>query len=196
MARGEGGRSSRPGWVRNVVYVFIILVSVVLIYLFTVREMRFFKVPTSSMEPTFYPNDYLMSLSHPEYHRGDIVIVHDPVGDGGYLVKRIVAVGGDMVAAEGGGLLLNDAYASEPYVKSPMTYRMSPQTAPAETVFILGDNRNNSDDSHSWDPRDPRNPISPFISTDDIVGRVHAIYLPWKRMRWVRSFPLENAKGG
>lgn len=180
---------------RNGVYVFIILVSCVLIYFFTVRNMRFFKVPSSSMEPALFPRDYLLTLNHESYRRGEIVVLDDPELEGGYLVKRIVGVGSDRIAVEGGALILNGEYASEPYTQGPMAYRLQGLSVPEGHIFVLGDNRNNSDDGHSWDPADRRNPIEKFVKLDKVVGKVHFIYLPFGRMRRVFPYPLENVKG-
>lgn len=187
-------RADRPGAARNAFYLFLIVASIFLIYLFAYRQMRFFTVPTKSMTPTLMPQDYLLTLKHNGYRKGDVVVLDDPANPGDYLVKRIVAIGGDSVSVEGGALILNGSYASEPYLVERMTYRMPAVTVPEESVFVLGDNRNNSEDSHTW--VEQGNGIEPYIPVEKIIGRVHYIYLPFGRMQRVLSYPLRGLNGG
>ncbi len=112
----KGSTEISPG--RYAAYIVILCVSVVLIYLFAGRGMRFFLVPSSSMEPTLLRRDYLVTLREGAYHRGDIVVIEDPEDKKGYLVKRIVATQGDTLAIDGGALFLNGKYASEPSLVS------------------------------------------------------------------------------
>lgn len=182
--------------VRYTFYIFIICCSVVICYLGFVRGMRFFAVPSDSMEPTLYRGDYLLTLSESEYHRGDIVVLKDPT-EAGNLVKRIVGVGGDRVSIQAGALFINNQYASEPYIKEPMVYEVFPPVVvPAGHIFVLGDNRNDSQDSSYWAiaKDNPSVPdalrVDPTIPVEDIIGKVRYIYLPGSRRGPVRSFPL------
>jgi len=176
-------------------YILIILFSSCLAYLLLYRNMRFFKIPSASMEPTLQLHDYLVTLKHPTYRRGDIVVLRDPKGAGGYVVKRIIGTSGDEIAVRAGALFVNGSYASEPYVPEPMVYRISPVRVPADMVFILGDNRNNSEDSHVWlGEADPDISVG-SLPRDSIIGKVHLIYLPLNRMGRVHSYPLRNSKG-
>lgn len=173
---------------RNTYYVIILIVCAVLLHFFLVRGMRFFLVPSRSMEPTLHPDDHLLTLTESAYMRGDIVVLRDPVNPGEYLVKRIVGVGGDEIAVEIGGLFIDGEYASEPYIKEPMSYTLGPIEVPDGEVVVLGDNRNESEDSSRW--RDPTVPV------DAIVGKVRYIYLPRDRARAVHAYPLTGAGGG
>ncbi|HNV22567.1 MAG TPA: signal peptidase I [Candidatus Hydrogenedentes bacterium] len=182
---------------RYTFYIVIICCSVVICYLGFVRGMRFFAVPSDSMEPTLYRGDYLLTLNAGEYQRGEIVVMRDPVVDGGNLVKRIIGVGGDTVAIQAGALFINGKYASEPYIKEPMVYEVFPPVmVPEGRVFVLGDNRNDSEDSSYWanakgNPDIPAElRADPTVSVADIIGRVRYIYLPWSRRGPVPAFPL------
>jgi signal peptidase I len=154
-------------------YIAFIVLSLPVIYLFGFRHMSFFMVPSTSMEPTLMKGDYLITLTAPHYDRGDVVVTGDPEEKGAFIVKRIVAVGGDTVAIDGGALYVNDQYISEPYVKSPPQYLMPPYKVLDGSVFLLGDNRNNSDDAHAWEDK-----AQPAKS---IIGRVRFIYFPYER---------------
>jgi signal peptidase I len=168
----------------NVVVLIFFLVGA---YYFGYRHMRFFRIPSSSMEPTLQRTDQIVTLSDRVYRRGDIVVVRDPQEPGSYLVKRIAGVGGDQISALRGALYLNGEYASEPYILEPMRYQIpQPVLIPEDHVFLLGDNRNNSSDSHD---NLESHPVS------DIVGRVIFIYYPYERWGPIHAYPLTNRNG-
>ena len=74
-----------------VLLVVLLLVAVLIL----VEVIGFYKVPSSSMEPTLYPEDFIFAVKASTYERGEIVVFHDPEIKGEFLVKRIVGVGGD-----------------------------------------------------------------------------------------------------
>jgi signal peptidase I len=191
---GRGVRGRAPG--RVIEYVVIILCSAGLVYLFGYRNMRFFKIPSSSMAPTLRLRDRFVTLNQAGYKRGDVVVLRDPEVERGYLVKRIIAVSGDTVGVEGGALFLNGLYASEPYVVEPMSYRILPVSVPKGRVFVLGDNRNNSEDSHVWVKEGEESLVVGSVSVESIIGTVCLIYYPLGRMGRVESYPLRNSAGG
>ena len=180
-----GSRALSPG--RLATYMIIICCAVGIIHLRAGRGMRFFLVPSSSMAPTLLPRDYLVTMKEKEYHRGDIVVLDDPEQEGGYLVKRIVGIGGDTIAVQGGALILDGKYASEPYLSEPMAGDIDDPIPVADgEVFVMGDNRNMSEDSRRW---------KHSVPSDTIVGKVRYIYHPFHRMGPVSSYPLTNSEG-
>lgn len=191
-------RKPRIGRTRRIVNILAILVALPFIYIFAFEGLRFFRIPSSSMEPLIEPEDFILTLHADRYERGDIIVFRDPDAPDEYLVKRIVGVEDDRIAVRGGALFLNGSYASEPYSFEPLNYEMDPyEVRPAE-VFVLGDNRNISVDSHNWGQdstiRGDRG-ILRGIPVDRIVGRVRMIYLPFHRRRIVHSYPLANLDG-
>lgn len=172
---------------RKVGNVTVILFLMLCVYLFGYRHMRFFRIPSSSMEPALQRVDQIVTLAYPTYQRGDIVVLRDREEPGAYLVKRIVGVAGDQISAARGALYLNGEYVSEPYIMEPMFYQfLEPVTIPEGQVFLLGDNRNNSSDSHDN--------LATF-AVSDIIGRALFIYYPFERWAPVRSYPLTNRLG-
>ncbi len=156
-------------------------------YFFAYREARFFRIPSSSMEPTLYPVDQIVTMSESKYTRGSIVVLREPKSAGEYFVKRIVGIAGDRIEVHRGALFLNGEYASEPYLAEPMQYEiLKAAVVPEGQVFVLGDNRNNSADSHD---------ALETFSTDIIVGRVRFIYYPYERFGTVATYPLTNSLG-
>ena len=184
---------------RKAMYVIIICFSIVVCYLVFVRGIRFFAVPSESMEPTLIPDDYLATFSESEYERGDIVVFDDPIQPNANMVKRIIGIGGDRISIAAGALFINGDYLSEPYIKEPMIYEVNPPvTVPEGRVFVLGDNRNHSEDSSFWHNADSASDIpeglrnNPTIPLESITGKVNYIYLPRSRAGALKSFPIDE----
>ncbi|MBI2423152.1 MAG: signal peptidase I [Candidatus Hydrogenedentes bacterium] len=166
----------------------LLLLALLGVYLFAYRGGRFFLVPSISMEHTLLEGDQIVTLRPAVYRRGDIVVLHDPENPKeDFLVKRITGLGGDSIGVRGGALFLNGTYASEPYIVEPMVYEIAdPIAIPEGEVFIMGDNRNYSEDSSS---------TLQTVPEALLVGKVIFIYFPFERMGPVYSYPLTNAKG-
>ncbi len=106
----------------------------------------------------------------------------------GLLVKRIVAVGGDTVRIESGQLYVNGVAIDEPYITRPASRNFREYTVPEEHYFVMGDNRDHSDDS--------RNPQIGALPRDMIEGRVQAVFWPLTALRAIERYDnyaaLEN----
>jgi signal peptidase I len=142
-----------------------------------------FSIPSESMMPTLHKGDRVVVEKLGDEAggtgRGDVV-VFKPTGDGGrwagdheYLIKRVIALAGDLVETRNGVVFVNDRPVDEPYLRPGDTTDRPPirrQRVPVGHAFVLGDNRHNSDDSRRRGP----------IRVDWIVGRAVAIvWPPW-----------------
>lgn len=103
-------------------------------------------VPSSSMEPTLLPGDLLIVREKERYIFKDIVVFTDPEDKYNYLVKRVMGVPGDTVYARRRKLYRNEVELDEPYIKEPVNYLLPRILLSNGVFFVLGDNRNNSDD--------------------------------------------------
>ena len=183
-----------PRWIASALgpkggQVAVIVLSMPVIYLFGFREMRFFLVPSASMAPSLQKGDQIVTLNEKKYDRGDVVVLEDPESRGEFIVKRIVAVGGDTVWVRDGALVINGRPISEPYLLEPPKYQMGPVRVSEGCFFVLGDNRNNSDDSHEWVERG----LDAHPDAQRIVGKVLYIYYPYGRAGHVPSYSLNPA---
>ncbi len=142
-----------------------------------------FMVPTGSMRPTILEGDRLLGTKFHYWLKrpsaGEIVVFRPPQNareqvspDVKRLVKRIVAVEGDVVEIENGRVTVNGSELDEPYIAAPPSYRMPPVEVPKGHVFVLGDNRNQSLDSHSWG----------FVPDSELIAHVVARYWPPSRI--------------
>jgi signal peptidase I len=141
-----------------------------------------FVVPSGSMRPTIHEGDYLLgSKFHYRFwapRRGDVVVFRPPdaarsLGAGGAprFVKRVIAVAGDEVEIRQGVVRVNGEVVREPYVAEAPLYSFPVTRVPAGHVFVLGDNRNESLDSHRWG----------FLPERDLIAHVFARYWPLQR---------------
>ncbi len=113
-----------------------------------------YKVVGRSMEPTLEDKQYLviskLSYRLHEPQRGDIVVFRDPRDASRKLIKRVIGLPGEVVEIKGGNVFVNDQLLDEPYSETTIRYSQVPFPIPEGHYFVLGDNRNNSSDSHNW----------------------------------------------
>jgi signal peptidase I len=165
-----------------------IVASPILIRAF-VAEARY--IPAASMEPTLKINDRVM-INKTSYRfgtpkRGDIVVFRatpklQAEGFKDAFIKRIMALPGEKVEVRDGQVLINDQPLAENYIKEQPNYTWGPEVVPADAYFMLGDNRNNSYDSHYWGYVPRRNIIGPatyrFWPSDRAGGITSPTYPP------------------
>jgi len=106
-----------------------------------------------SMEPTLYQDDIMIitpsSYRFHEPERFDIIVLDRPNAENILLVKRIIGLPGDRVEIKDGLVYINGNVLSDDiYGAEPMYYSMAELTVPEDHIFVLGDNRNQSTDSH------------------------------------------------
>lgn len=125
--------------------VFILLVTFVI---------QGFKVYGSCMEPNLHTGERLLGNKF-IYHfenpsRGDIVVFKYPADPRKVFIKRIVALPGDMIEIQSGKLFVNKKPVAEQYVKTVAHGSFPAEKVTSGHVFVLGDNRDESNDSRFW----------------------------------------------
>lgn len=147
-----------------------ILLALVLFLVINTLSARV-RVENISMKPTLQPGEFLLvnrvayKIGEPSI--GDIIVFHAPGPSDLDYIKRVIGLPGDHVKITDGMVYVNDQPLYEPYIADPPRYS-GEWDVPSEQLFVLGDNRNNSSDSHLWG----------FVPYEDIVGRALLIYWP------------------
>ena len=134
-----------------------------------------FRIEGSSMLPTLTEGEMIIinKLSYylDEPERGDIIVLDYPNDPSREFIKRLIGLPGDRIEVANGQVYVNGAAIDEPYINERPAYSGS-WTVPEGQYFVLGDNRNNSSDSHIWS----------FLPREDIVGKAWVIY--WGPEDW------------
>jgi len=172
-----------------------------------------FKIPSSSMVPTLLVGDHILvnkfiygiripligkkvlTLASPE--RGDVIVFIYPRDRSKDFIKRVIGLPGEKVEIIGRNIYVNDRLIEDPWGYYPADAgsrnsasreHFGPKTVPQGMLFVLGDNRYNSQDSRYWG----------FVPLDDVLGEAFVIYWSWdwgsrsiiQKVRWNRLFDL------
>jgi signal peptidase I len=133
-----------------------------------------YRIDGSSMNPTLQNGEYLIInnlvylLDDPQ--EGDVVVFRHPRNDLN-LIKRVIGLPGDHIKIENGTVWVNGEALDEPYIADSPNYN-GEWDVPEGQYFALGDNRNNSSDSHSWG----------FLPMENMLGK--AMYVYWPPSDW------------
>lgn len=156
-------------------------VILTLIIFFIIQTfVRNFRVVGTSMVGNLQDGQYLIidKISYSNFftdtlgiggpQRGDVIVFEPPNRPDDDYVKRVIGLPGETVEIINGQVFINGEPLDEPFQPSPGSYTIPPRLIPAGQIFVLGDNRNNSNDSHTWGP----------LPIENIVGRAWLSYWP------------------
>jgi signal peptidase I len=168
----------RSGFLRFLLDVIETLVLSVLLFTIINAVSARIRVDGFSMEPTLHSGEFVIvnklayKLGQPRL--GDVIVFHYPRDPEQEYIKRVIGLPGDTVRIFDGKVFVNDRPLEEPYIASPPVYT-SELTVPEDSLFVLGDNRNNSSDSHSWGP----------VPMEYVIGKAVFIYWPPDSWGWI-----------
>ena len=144
------------------------------------------RVENISMLPTLKPGEFLLvnKLAYKlgDFDHGDIVIFHYPLNPNEDYIKRVMGIPGDEITVEDGVVSVNGYPLTEDYISAPPNYQGT-WTVPEGSIFVLGDNRNQSSDSHTWG----------MVTVENVVGRALVIYWPLSEAKILRHPNIVNA---
>jgi signal peptidase I len=154
-------------------YAESLIIAVILALFVRTWVFQAFKIPTGSMENNLLIGDHLIVnklvfapgagaaeravLPARDVRRGDIIVFKYPVDPERDFIKRVIGLPGERLEWKDRKIYINDQVIDEPYVffkdrpgEDPRFYNYGPVTVPAGQYFMMGDNRNNSEDSRWW----------------------------------------------
>jgi signal peptidase I len=169
-----------------------------------------FEIPSGSMEPTLLVGDYLLVnkfiygiripytnvkfLQFKKPRRGDVIVFIFPLDPSKDFIKRVIGTEGEKVEIIHNKIYINDRLINDPWGHFvindfPRSYlqrmeNFGPVIVPKDSLFVLGDNRDNSEDSRFWG----------FLNVNAVLGKAFVMYFSWNRnaesllakVRWAR----------
>ena len=195
-------------------YVEPIVVAILIALFVRTFVVQAFKIPSSSMEPTLLVGDHLLvtkfiygikipftesslvRFKNPK--RGDIVVFIYPKDPSKDFIKRVIGTGGEKIEIVRNKIYVNDQLIEDPWGHYsekgewskyfPTMERYGPVVVPRDSLFVMGDNRDNSQDSRFWG----------FVNVNAVKGKALILYFSWERnaenllgyIRWGRTGKL------
>ncbi len=171
LEESEDEETKRSGFLDTLIDILeTLLLSVVLFVIINAVSARI-KIDGSSMEPTLHHGEFVIvsklnyRFGKPE--RGDIVVFDFPRNITQEYIKRVIGIPGDHVRIVDQEVYVNGQKVSEPYIITPPNYE-GEWEVPENALFVLGDNRNNSSDSHNWG----------VVPMENVIGEAFFVYWP------------------
>ena len=161
-----------------------VALAIALFVRFFIAEPRY--IPSPSMMPTLAVGDRLLvekvSYRLHSPHRGDIVVFEPPpqLQEYGYsarqaFIKRVIGLPGETVEVSQGKVFINSQPLAESYIFAAPEYEMPAVRIPADSLFVMGDNRNDSNDSHVWG----------FLPAKNAIGQAAFRFWPLDKIGFV-----------
>ena len=166
--------------------ILITLAIALVIFLALRATVQAYKVVETCMEPYYNEGEWLLAskatywFQDPE--RGDVIILDPPFDTEEVYIKRLIALPGDTIEVTDGLVYVNGIALEEPYIMEAPAYTYPPTELGEDEYFVLGDNRNNANDSHSgW-----------TIGREDIIAKAWFIYWPFSEWGGGNNYPLDD----
>ncbi|HEY9653090.1 MAG TPA: signal peptidase I [Coleofasciculaceae cyanobacterium] len=150
------------------------------------QEVELFEIPSKSMLPTLQVGDRIFVNISSDYSpkQGDVIVFIEPESaklldaereteKERFFVKRVVGEPGQEIRIADGVVTINNQPLQEGYIAESLGYQWGPTLVPEDSYFVLGDNRNNSFDSHVWG----------FLPKQNIIGQAYKVYWPPERIQ-------------
>lgn len=176
----------RPAWVTFTWEVLQTLIMAIILYFLIDAVVGRVRVENISMQPTLHQDEFILvnKLAYKlgTYQRGDIIVFHFPGDPREDYIKRVIGLPNDTVDIKNGHVYVNDKMLEENYIAAPPVYTKHYEV-PANGLFVLGDNRNQSSDSHMWG----------YVPLQNIVGKALIVYWPLKDLQVLNQVPTVSA---
>lgn len=181
-------QAASPGWgpILRELAETIVLTLVIFFLIRTVVQN--FRVEGMSMEPSFHDGQFLLinKLSYRlgEAERGDVIVFRYPRDPSRDFIKRIIGLPGETIEIREGQVYINGELTPTVATINQANYNSGPTTIGPDELYVLGDNRPNSSDSHAWGT----------LPLDLVIGKVILSYWPPKTWGLVKhGIPPQSA---
>ena len=154
-----------------------ILITLVIFFSFRAYVAEAYYIPSGSMMPTLNISDRIITnkfiYNFTDIKRGDVVVFNPPIESKSPFVKRVIGLPNETISVNNGVVYIDNEPLEESYISAPPINNFSPYKIPDNNYFLMGDNRNSSNDSRFWGT----------VSIDDIIGKAEFIYYPISDMK-------------
>ena len=199
-------RQAEPASLQDVLWELVqTVVMAVVIFLLIRNVIQNYRVEGISMEPNFHNGQFLivnrfaycpgahLEIKPLDIHlervwcvrqpqRGDVIVFEYPRDPSRDFIKRVIGLPGETIEVKSGRVYVNGKMMQEPFGPNPGSYTAGPVVVPPDEVYVMGDNRNNSSDSHTWGSLPQRL----------IIGKALVSYWPPQHWSLVPSYDLNN----
>lgn len=171
--------------VREIIETLALTLVIFVVIHFTIQN---YLVDGTSMQPSLVNNQYVLVnklayLFHtPE--RGDVIVFHWPVDTNKDLIKRVIGVPGDVIVIDSKTVRVNGVLLNEPYITEPFNPAGNKWVVPPNDYFVMGDNRQVSDDSRDWG----------FVPKSYIIGKAVFVYWPFNSWHFINTYQSVYSK--
>jgi signal peptidase I len=148
-----------------------LLLALILVLIINTISTRI-RVDGFSMEPTYHNNNYIvvskLAYKFKEISRGDVIVFEYPLAPDEDFIKRVIGLPGDQIEVTNGKVFLNGTELNESYIDAAPIREQPLLVVPEDSLFVMGDNRNNSSDSRTWGP----------LPIENVIGKTVFVYWP------------------
>jgi signal peptidase I len=167
---------SQTNYRRLFIDLFETIVLAVFLFIIINAVTARIRVDGSSMEPTLNNGEFVLvnklAYKFGVPKSGEVIVFHYPRDPSQEYIKRVIGTPGNTVEISNGHVYVDGKLIEEPYIAASPAYGPQQWSVPTDSLFVLGDNRNNSSDSHTWG----------MVPMDYVVGKAIAVY--WPPTRW------------
>ena len=171
IAESQEPEEKRSSFMRFVIDIIETLILSIILFAAINAVSARIRVDGASMEPTLQSGEFVivnkLAYTFGDPSIGDVIVFHLPRDPDQEYIKRVIGLPGDRVEIKDGEVFVNGEILSEEYIAASPVYENA-WDVPSDSLFVLGDNRNNSSDSHNWGP----------VAMEFVIGKATFVYWP------------------
>jgi signal peptidase I len=171
LSESQEPEEKRSGFMRFMIDIIETLILSIILFAAINAVSARIRVDGASMEPTLQSGEFVivnkLAYMFGDPSIGDVIVFHFPRDPDQEYIKRVIGLPGDRVEIKDGEVFVNGVVLSEGYIAASPVYE-NVWDIPSDSLFVLGDNRNNSSDSHNWGT----------VPMEFVIGKATFVYWP------------------